>query len=60
MAAHADTKPSLANHRADLDKNLIGTLNVLEATYRNEIQDLMFAASSAVYGEATVRPTSGF
>jgi UDP-glucose 4-epimerase len=57
LAAHANIRASLANHRADLDNNLIGTLNVLEAMYRNEIQDLVFASSSAVYGEATVKPT---
>jgi UDP-glucose 4-epimerase len=58
MAAHANIRQSLVDHRADLDNNLIGTLNVLEAMYRNEIQDLVFASSSGVYGEATVRPTS--
>lgn len=57
MAAHANIRESFADHRADLDNNLIGTLNVLEAMYRNEIQDLVFASTSAVYGEATVRPT---
>jgi UDP-glucose 4-epimerase len=57
MAAHANIRQSLADHRADLDNNLIGTLNALEAMYKNEIQDLVFASSSAVYGEATVRPT---
>jgi UDP-glucose 4-epimerase len=57
MAAHANIRESFANHRADLDNNLIGTLNVLEAMYKNEIQDLVFASTSAVYGEATVTPT---
>jgi UDP-glucose 4-epimerase len=57
LAAHANIRQSLVNHRADLDNNVIGTLNVLEAMCKNEIQDLVFASSSAVYGEATVRPT---
>lgn len=57
LAAHANIRQSFADHRADLDNNLIGTLNVLEAMYKNEIQDLVFASTSAVYGEATVRPT---
>jgi UDP-glucose 4-epimerase len=57
LAAHANIRRSLADHRADLDNNVIGTLNVLEAMCRNGIQDLVFASSSAVYGEATVRPT---
>ena len=58
LAAHANIRQSFADHRADLDNNLIGTLNVLEAMYKNEIQDLVFASTSAVYGEATVRPTT--
>ena len=57
LAAHANIRQSFADHRADLDNNLIGTLNVLEAMYKNEIQDLVFASTSAVYGEATIRPT---
>jgi UDP-glucose 4-epimerase len=58
LAAHANIRRSFVDHRADLDNNVIGTLNVLEAMCKNEIQDLVFASSSAVYGEATARPTS--
>jgi UDP-glucose 4-epimerase len=57
MAAHANIRESLVNHKADLENNLIGTLNVLEAMYKNDIQDLVFASTSAIYGEATVTPT---
>jgi UDP-glucose 4-epimerase len=57
MAAHANIRESLVNHKADLENNLIGTLNVLEAMHKNDIQDLVFASTSAIYGEATVTPT---
>lgn len=57
MAAHANIRESLADHRSDLDNNLIGTLNILEAMRKNNVQDLVFASTSAVYGEATIRPT---
>jgi len=57
MAAHANIRESLIDRKADLENNLIGTLNVLEAMYKNEIQDLVFASTSAVYGEAAVIPT---
>jgi UDP-glucose 4-epimerase len=57
LAAHANIRKSLANHRADLDNNLVGTLNVLDAMVKNRIPDLVFASSSALYGAATVRPT---
>ncbi|MFI5420518.1 MAG: NAD-dependent epimerase/dehydratase family protein [Nitrososphaerales archaeon] len=57
LAAHALMRVSLGDRRADLDYNLVGTLNVLEAMLSNNIQDLIFASSSAIYGEATVVPT---
>jgi len=58
MAAHADIRKSLMDHRADLENNVVGTLNVLEAMCKNEVQDLVFASTSALYGEAQVIPTS--
>jgi len=57
MAAQANIRESLVDHRSDLENNLIGTLNILEATHKNNIQDFVFASTSAVYGEAAVRPT---
>jgi UDP-glucose 4-epimerase len=57
IAAHANIRESLVDHKADLENNLNGTLNVLEAMCKNEIQDLVFASTSAIYGEATVTPT---
>jgi UDP-glucose 4-epimerase len=57
MAAHADIRKSLADHQVDLENNLVGTLNILEAMTKNNIQDLVFASSSALYGEASIRPT---
>jgi len=57
MAAHLDIRESLVNRNADLENNLIGTLNVLEAMHKNEVQDLVFASTSVVYGDATVIPT---
>jgi len=57
LAAHANIRKSLADHRADLDNNLIGTLNILEAMAKHHVRDLVFASTSALVGEATVRPT---
>jgi len=57
MAAHADIRRSLEDHRADLENNVLGTLNVLEAMYKNRVQNLVFASTSALYGEAEVMPT---
>jgi UDP-glucose 4-epimerase len=57
IAAHAKMRVSLSDHRADLDHNIIGTLNVLDAMVANKVHDLVFASSSAIYGEAAVVPT---
>jgi len=57
MAAHALMRVSLEDHRVDLDYNLIGTMNVLEALIDNNVHDFVFASTSAVYGEAAVIPT---
>jgi len=58
LAAHANIRESLLDHKADLENNLVGTLNILEAMCKNNIPDLVFASTSAIYGEATVLPTS--
>jgi len=57
MAAHANIRESLVDHMSDLANNVVGTLNILEAMIKNDVHDLVFASSSAVYGEAKVRPT---
>lgn len=57
IAAHANIRTSLVDHRADLDNNLVATLNILEAMQKHLVKDLVFSSTSAIYGEATVRPT---
>jgi len=57
LAAHALMRVSLRDHRADLEHNILGTLNVLEGMVANGVQDFVFASTSALYGEAEVVPT---
>jgi len=57
LAAHALMRVSLRNHRADLEHNIVGTLNVLESMVANNVPDFVFASTSALYGEAEVTPT---
>jgi len=57
LAAHANIRASLVDHRADLDHNIIGTLNILEGMLEHGVRDLVFASTSAVYGKASVIPT---
>jgi UDP-glucose 4-epimerase len=57
LAAHALMRVSLRDHRADLEYNIVGTLNVLESMVANNVPDFIFASTSALYGEAGITPT---
>jgi len=50
LAAQAGVRYSLENPRVYLDSNVIGTFNVMEAARRNEVQHLLMASTSSVYG----------
>lgn len=50
LAALAGVLYSLENPRAYLDTNVIGTFNVMEAARRLEVQHLLMASTSSVYG----------
>jgi len=50
LAAQAGVRYSLDNPRANLDSNLVGFLNMLEACRRHPVQHLLYASSSSVYG----------
>ena len=55
--ANADVRGGRENTRIDLDQNTIATWNVLEAMKINDVKNIAFASSSAVYGEPDVFPT---
>ena len=57
LAAQADIRQSLNDHYSDLHQNVYGMINILEAMQQNKIKDLIFASSSALYGEANITPT---
>lgn len=57
LAAHALMRVSVTDHKADLEHNMIGTLNVLEGMVAKRVHDFVFASTSALYGEADVSPT---
>ena len=57
FAAQADVKKSLDDHLADLNNNLLPTIYLLDSMQREGIRDMVFASSSAVYGDPTVVPT---
>ncbi len=57
LAAQANIRKSLVDHRGDLDNNVVTQINLLDAMIKHNVSDMVFASSSAVYGEATVVPT---
>ncbi|MEJ4044414.1 NAD-dependent epimerase [Erwinia sp. SLM-02] len=50
LAAQAGVRYSLENPLAYADANLIGHLNILEGCRHNQIEHLLYASSSSVYG----------
>lgn len=50
LAAQAGVRYSIENPMAYADSNLVGFLNILEACRYNNIQHLVYASSSSVYG----------
>lgn len=52
LAANTGVAPSVENPRADMETNVIGTLNVLEAARLHDVRRVVFASSGASIGEA--------
>lgn len=50
LAAQAGVRYSIENPDAYADSNLVGHLNVLEGCRHNNVQHLVYASSSSVYG----------
>ena len=57
LAANPDVRKGLANTRLDLEQGTIVTYNVVEASRKADIDDILFASSSVVYGDSKVKPT---
>jgi UDP-glucuronate 4-epimerase len=58
LAAQAGVRYSLTNPHAYIDSNLVGFTNILEACRHNEVEHLVYASSSSVYGANTTMPFS--
>lgn len=58
LAAQAGVRYSLTNPFAYLDSNLSGFLNILEVSRHHNIDHLVYASSSSVYGSNTALPFS--
>jgi UDP-glucose 4-epimerase len=51
LAANTGVRPSVRNPRADMEANVIGTFNMLEAARLKNIKRFIFASSGAPIGE---------
>ena len=58
LAAQAGVRYSIENPSAYVDSNLVGFCNILEACRHNEVEHLVYASSSSVYGANTKMPFS--
>lgn len=51
LAAQADVGRSIQKPQYDADVNIKGTINILEACHEAKVKKIIFASTSAVYGE---------
>jgi len=58
LAAQAGVRYSIKNPHAYVDSNLQGFVNVLEGARHNNVEHLIFASSSSVYGLNAILPFS--
>ena len=58
LAAQAGVRYSLKNPHAYIDSNVVGFMNVLEGCRHTQVQHLVYASSSSVYGGNTKLPFS--
>jgi UDP-glucuronate 4-epimerase len=58
LAAQAGVRYSIENPHASVDSNLVGFVNMLEACRHTEVEHLVYASSSSVYGANSNTPFS--
>lgn len=58
LAAHAGVRYSLINPEAVVQSNILGFVNILEACRRHNSEHLVYASTSAVYGDNAEIPFS--
>jgi UDP-glucuronate 4-epimerase len=58
LAAQAGVRYSLTHPHAYVDSNLTGFVNLLELCRHREVQHLVYASSSSVYGDSATPPFS--
>ncbi|MDP2812456.1 MAG: NAD-dependent epimerase/dehydratase family protein [bacterium] len=57
LAAQKNVRTSLENPRLDADINILGALNVLQASIKAKAKKFIFVSSCGIYGDAKILPT---
>ena len=58
LAAQAGVRYSIENPHAYIESNIVGLINILEGCRHHEVEHLVYASSSSVYGANTSMPFS--
>lgn len=58
LAAQAGVRHSIENPHSYISSNIVGTLHVLEGCRHHDVEHLVYASSSSVYGANTTMPFS--
>ncbi|MDJ0712162.1 MAG: NAD-dependent epimerase [Woeseiaceae bacterium] len=58
LAAQAGVRHSLEDPHSYIDSNIVGMLHILEGCRHNNVEHLVYASSSSVYGANTTMPYS--
>ena len=58
LAAQAGVRYSIENPRAYIESNIVGFTNIIEACRHNQLEHLVYASTSSVYGANTNMPFS--
>jgi len=58
LAAQAGVRYSIENPHSYIDSNIVGTLHILEGCRHHQVEHLVYASSSSVYGANATMPFS--
>ena len=58
LAAQAGVRYSIENPHSYISSNIVGTMNILEGCRHHDVEHLVYASSSSVYGANTAMPFS--
>ena len=58
IAANPEVRLGETNTKTHFEQNIVASYNLLEAMRKNDVKNIIFTSTSAVYGDAKVIPTS--